>query len=500
MKVSLSFLLTILIVIITIKVNLSQEIKISPFFANNLKFEPIPDYIEYDSDSDAGEALFLSNYLDDHKTAKQKSCVNIGAPFQSCDKLLEIDSNLRDTEDFFTFTGFITVNETYNSNTFFWFLESQNGDKNSPLVIFLQGGPGGASTFSLFVETGPYELLDNFTLVPREITWNSEFAMLYIDNPVGTGFSFTDSQEGYSNNEDEIATNLYTFLQQFYKLYPEYYTNELYITGESYAGKYIPAFSYHIIQQNQNSNNPNINLKGIAIGDGLCDPITQVTQYANLAFYTGLADLQQQEVMFEYQDKIVEAINQEQWSVANDLFTDLINGPPDYFQNITGESDYYDIRKTVEPTYGGDFTAFLNQSSIRAMIHVGNNYFQNNNDVYIHLEQDIPKSVKQLFPTILDNIKVILYNGQFDFIVGPSLTETMIRTIEWEGIQPFLESPKIIWKIPSDNVDVAGFVRQWNSFTQVVVRQAGHMVPLDQPARAFDMIDRFINNEPFPSG
>jgi vitellogenic carboxypeptidase-like protein len=74
--------------------------------------------------------------------------------------------------------------------------------------------------------------------------------MIFIDNPIGkshfkfqinvlgTGFSFTDSEDGYSNNEVEIAQNLYNLLTQFYKVYPDYANNDLYLTGESYAGKY----------------------------------------------------------------------------------------------------------------------------------------------------------------------------------------------------------------------------------------------------------------------
>lgn len=61
--------------------------------------------------------------------------------------------------------------------------------------------------------------------------------MLYIDQPVGTGFSFTDSEKGYAKNQDDVARDLYNFMQQFYKMFPELLQNELYITGESYAGK-----------------------------------------------------------------------------------------------------------------------------------------------------------------------------------------------------------------------------------------------------------------------
>lgn len=61
--------------------------------------------------------------------------------------------------------------------------------------------------------------------------------MLYIDNPVGTGFSFTKSDEGYVTNEAEVGRDLFEALQQFFTLFSEYADNDFYITGESYAGE-----------------------------------------------------------------------------------------------------------------------------------------------------------------------------------------------------------------------------------------------------------------------
>eukprot|EP01133_Synstelium_polycarpum_P012995 gene12995-15286_t len=484
------------LVVILCITSIAVAARVSPFFKNNLKYDPIPSHIKatYDSESNAGEALIMSEYLDSPVEGRRKACVDIGHPFGPCE-MLDQESPLNDVTPF-SYSGFFNVNETFDSNLFYWFFEAQNGNKQAPIMIWLQGGPGGSSLFGLFVENGPFSILPNLTMVPKNITWNAEYSMLYIDNPVGTGFSYTNTG-GYSTNQDEIAANLYSLLNQFYKIFPQFVGNDLYIAGESYAGKYVPATAYYILQQNLAGAQPQINLVGISVGDGLCDPVTQVTQYANLAFYTGLADINQQQVMTNYQDKIVESILNEQWIEANNLFTELINGPPDYFQNITGEPDYYDIRRTVEPTYGGDYSAFVNSTKIRALLHVGNHYYQNNNEVGDALAADIPKSIKPVFPALLDNIKVLLYNGQFDFIVGVSLTETFIRTIDWEGIYPFLQQDRTIWYIPSDTIDVAGYVRHYKSFTQAVVRGAGHISPYDQPARLFDLITRFVENQPF---
>lgn len=63
-------------------------------------------------------------------------------------------------------------------------------------MLWLQGGPGGSSLFGLFVENGPLMVNKDGNVTLREYAWNREFAVLYIDNPVGTGFSFTNNEKG----------------------------------------------------------------------------------------------------------------------------------------------------------------------------------------------------------------------------------------------------------------------------------------------------------------
>ena len=112
------------------------------------------------------------------------------------------------------------------------------------------------------------------------------------------------------------------------------------MTGESYAGKYVPALAYHIHQQNQaidsgslslSPSTTRINLAGVAIGDGLTDPLTQLTGYADIALNIGLADRNEYKVLKSMQDQSVSYIKAEQWNLCFQEFTKLIGGPPDYF-------------------------------------------------------------------------------------------------------------------------------------------------------------------------
>jgi hypothetical protein len=132
-------------------------------------------------------------------------------------------------------------------------------------------GPGGASTFGLFAEMGPFSLTKDSSgklqLNDRATSWNKKYGMLFIDNPVGAGFSYT-SKNGYCKDTKEcVARNLYSLLTQFYTVFPEQQKNQLWITGESYAGVYVPTLAYSIVEAKK-AGACDINLIGIAVGNG----------------------------------------------------------------------------------------------------------------------------------------------------------------------------------------------------------------------------------------
>jgi vitellogenic carboxypeptidase-like protein len=176
-------------------------------------------------------ALFLSSYLDNPKVAQEKSSVRIpGSLFGDSELSVKPFVELGNA-------GYITVNATTNSNTFFWFIPALNGNTSAPLLAWFNGGPGATSLYGLFEELGPfYSDATGSKLFQRNVTWNYPYSVVYVDNPVGTGWSFTDSTAGFSTNQDEIADNLYSFFVQFFTLFPQYQNNEFYICGESYAG------------------------------------------------------------------------------------------------------------------------------------------------------------------------------------------------------------------------------------------------------------------------
>ena len=120
------------------------------------------------------------------------------------------------------------------------------GDKNTdPLVFWLSGGPGCSSELAVFFENGPWKINSDLSLRINEFSWNENANMVYMDQPIGTGFSRNKGIIGDSN-EKEIAADFYVVLVGFMEKYPEYKKRSIFITGESYAGHYIPAISAHV--------------------------------------------------------------------------------------------------------------------------------------------------------------------------------------------------------------------------------------------------------------
>ncbi|KAK7080870.1 hypothetical protein SK128_028085 [Halocaridina rubra] len=433
-------------------------------------------------DDDMGDPLFLTPYIEAGKIKKARSLSRVSLGHRHGH----------------SFSGFLTVNKEYNSNLFFWFFPARVGADDAPVLVWLQGGPGGSSLFGLFAEHGPFNVDENLHLVPRDYAWTRTHNVIYIDNPAGTGFSFTDKEEGYARNQTDVGRDLYAALIQFFQLFPELQRNDFYVTGESYAGKYVPALTYTIHQNNPNAT-LKINLKGMAIGDGLCDPVS-MTDYGDFLYQIGLIDDIDLQYFKEQSSLAVKYIEDEKWLDAFKVFDSLLNGDktgyPSYFTNVTGLTYYFNYVAQSEPKDMDYWPMFINKPLVRRSIHVGNMTFHGGEKVEEYLEEDIMKSVKPWIEELLDNYKVMIYNGQLDVIIAYTLTENFLNTLNWTRAQEFKDAPRYIWRV--DN-EVSGYVREVPGFVQVMIRNAGHMVPYDQPKWAFDMISRFTAEKSFPS-
>jgi len=459
-----------------------------------------------------------------HRSVKLGGCEDEDCGEEVCitDFLLQNDPagarNASEVFDVFpdgvqSFAGYAAVNTTAKNKLFFWYVPAMNGDKDAPLLIWLQGGPGGSSLFGMFAEMGPFLVEDDGSLTKRPVGWNEKYSMIFIDNPVGAGFSYTDTEDGYcTDTKTQVSAQLYEMMQQFYQVFPEQLTNKLFITGESYAGHYVPGLGHYIFTENNKlqtrvgggleTDAVVIPLAGVAIGDGWIDPHSHLGAYPDMLFNLGLLDHNERAVVRDYVTRSQHAIEQGDYYGAFTVWDEMINGDiypyPNYYHNVTGSLDYDNFMNTVEPADLGNYYPFVTAAATRRGIHAGSTpYGGGGNQCEMHLLDDFMVSFKQEVEVLADNMKVLIYSGQLDVIIGAALTEAMMPSLGWSGSERFHRARKSVWRITPQDTDVAGYAKQYDTLTQVVVRGAGHLVPYDQPERALDMLVKWIEDIPF---
>merc|ERR1740139_1813549 len=83
--------------------------------------------------------------------------------------------------------GFIPIGND-GSDMFYWYFPARENPETAPLVLWLTGGPGCSSELAIFYENGPFKIIDD-KVTTNPHAWNENANLLYIDQPVGTGFS-----------------------------------------------------------------------------------------------------------------------------------------------------------------------------------------------------------------------------------------------------------------------------------------------------------------------
>ncbi|MBN3314254.1 TRI25 ligase, partial [Atractosteus spatula] len=183
--------------------------------------------------------------------------------------------------------GYVDVRD--GAHMFWWLYYSNNPSKNFtqlPLVMWLQGGPGGSGCgFGNFEEIGP---LDR-DLRARNTTWVQAASVLFVDNPVGTGYSYTDSEGALAGDVATVASDMMVLLTAFFKAQPEFQSVPFYIFSESYGGKMASAISLSLHEAVQKGL-IKCRFAGVALGDSWISPLDSVLSWGPYLYSTSLLD------------------------------------------------------------------------------------------------------------------------------------------------------------------------------------------------------------------
>ncbi|ORX71153.1 alpha/beta-hydrolase [Linderina pennispora] len=398
-----------------------------------------------------------------------------------------------------SYAGHITVRQftpdsgAENSGTaklFYWYFPAIAPKvEKPPLALWIQGGPGSSSMIGLFTEMGPLELTDDGQFTRRNITWANEYNFLVVDQPVGTGFSSSgDFRDGYVTNMRAVGKDMWKFMQEFYALRPELREHEFFVFSESYGGKFVPAIGVYFDEQNQKLGEGHlerINLKGLSIGNSWVHPPLQILAHGGIGFAWGLLDANQADTVDLLAFK---ALNH---TMLGDLArgTDARNLMFDYFKNVTGGINWYDIRQRNHQYKRTYLDRGLNQPVVRKALHSEDIAYGKDWGVYYHLMEDIMRTTAPLFPYLLERMPVNLNQGQFDFRDGVAGNTLWINELEWTNKHKFALADRDQWWIGNE---LSGYMRQGGGLSHWVILNAGHMSPGDQPEACLNMVNRII--------
>lgn len=391
----------------------------------------------------------------------------------------------------------------------------QNVSNNYPLALWLNGGPGCSSLIGMLTENGPYVLEgDNVTFngTFNIWSWNNAANILYFESPAGVGFSPSNVTIDPQNYNDYVtAQDNFEALQSFYQGFPELKNNDFWITGESYAGIYIP-FLAALIDDSNNAGNTSIPLKGIMSGNGVIG-ISAVLNNRIQNFYDH--HLFSQALFEAYNEFCLSNVNSNGCKLA-------LNGIAASIYGINP----YDLYGYCYPPLGQGFSCFTNNfdaffDEVDQVLRGNNNgapaciggkgiYDYLNNPLVmqaLHVNvkpwnfcsnpiggnYSVPSngSIPQYYQLMNSGkYTLVLYSGDVDGCIPFVDTEYWIGTF---GLNVTDE-----WRPWYAGDQVAGMVTLYDKLTYVTVKGAGHMVPAVKRQEAYIMFSSIINNQPLP--
>ncbi|KAM0481366.1 hypothetical protein ACHAPX_003470 [Trichoderma viride] len=397
------------------------------------------------------------------------------------------------------FSGYLDDDEK-DKHLFYWFFESRNDPKNDPVILWLNGGPGCSSLTGLFFELGPASINEKIEIVNNPHAWNNNASVIFLDQPVNVGYSY-----GSGSVSDTVAAgkDVYALLTLFFHQFPEYSTQDFHIAGESYGGHYVPTFAAEILKHEDR----NINLKSIAVGNGLTDEFTQYAYYRPMACGEGGYDAVLSESQCNAMDNALPRC-QSLIKQCYDSESAWLCVPASIYCNNAFIGPYqqtgynpYDIRSKCEDSGNlcykglGYITEFLNKPDVMEALGAEvSSYDSCNFDINRNflMHGDWMKPIYRLIPSLLEKIPVLIYAGDADFICNWLGNKAWTQALEWKHGDDFRAAKEKDLTVGGRSY---GNVISSHNLTWIQVYGAGHMTPTDEPEGSINFVNRWIAGE-----
>ncbi|OSD05930.1 serine carboxypeptidase [Trametes coccinea BRFM310] len=404
-----------------------------------------------------------------------------------------------------------------NESLWFWFFAARNNSESAPLTLWLNGGPGSSSMIGLFQENGPCRITnDSSSVTLNPYSWNNVSNMLYLDQPVGVGFSHGETKVGTS---EEAAEDVWKFLQMFLadSKFAKYQKTEFALWTESYGGHYGPTIAAFILDQNAGIangtvNGTTINLKFLGIGDGLTDPLAQYPGYLSYSQSNPYHPLVSESTL----QGAIQAWNRT--GGCKDQITKCYNGGTDdvcsdaqefcnsaVLNTPLGPYDpYYILSETPDP-YPPDLTPYLNDTSLMKKIGAESTWQMTSDDVYFNFADtgDWMRNSRPLLEKVINaGVRTVIYDGDADYILNFHGVEAMVAALQTKFSSEFAKQDFANFTVAGQS---AGLYKNAGTFSYVRIFGAGHEVPaythgsLAVGQAAFQMFSQIMSNSSLSS-
>jgi carboxypeptidase D len=477
----------------------------------------------------------------------QRQLVDVNLPKDPADHLVTalplLEASKFPTEHW---AGLIPASADGDKYLFYWLFAPDLTDhpdvkeEDIPLIVWLNGGPACSSMDGLWLENGPFRLQETedkkweINLDPH--SWHKAPAyVVYIDQPVGTGISFTTSKK-YPTNDQEVNKDFYSFMTKFLQLHDDKFLDgttlkrPFFFSGESHAGHYIPSMMNYIRQQNDlGTAEVQMPLSGAAIGNGWVDPRYQYSAQ-DAAYGYGILGRAQVNALAEKEEKCQSDLQAGKY-VSGTCFSLL-----DYVIDGSGGdgSPYrvsqYDNRKwehtgvardfppghkiveaylggwkvpSDQPDMGVTYTDVLEAVHATPSNSAGQRYKECTDPPYNALKHQDGKGVTEDVIALLNaGTKMLFFNGVHDLICNHVGNEKFLEFLAWDQQTEYVVSNRYAWVSSADGSEegkLAGYMKEHANLLFLKVLNSGHMVPMDVPHVALDMMRTLVYGKSFQS-
>ncbi|KAM5549698.1 hypothetical protein ABKV19_000889 [Rosa sericea] len=394
-------------------------------------------------------------------------------------------------------TGYVGVGDLDELQFFYYFIESQRNPVRDPLLLWLTGGPGCSGFSGLVYEIGPltfdYIAFNGSfpTFVDNPFSWTQIANIIFLDAPVGTGFSYSTTQEGYYSNDYESAEAVYQFLRKWLIKHPKFRYNPLYIAGDSYSGIIVPQVTLKVSNGNRNGIRPSMKLQSIqesCQGEYVTpnvsssDCMDDIGLVAECTIAVDDANILQPKCSWA-SPKLADGSIKRGLKFFDDIPDEIIRSP-------TKRREHWCRNDNYVLSY-----IWANDATVQAALNIRNGTITDwkRCNKSLAYDSNLLSVVEYHRELIGRGYRSLIYSGDHDGLipyVGTLTWITYLNLSTADGWRP--------WYV---NGNVAGFTEKYTNdvsdgLTFATIKGAGHTAPEYMPEQALDMMDRWLAHYP----